>query len=235
MSVPPRICVVLPVYNHPLTVGQVLRAAMLRFPVFVVDDGSDASTRCALGAENGFVLIRFQANRGKAAALNEGFKRAFEAGYSHAITIDADGQHRAEDLDLFGETCRRFPEALIAGQRDLAAARAPWLRRVSNALSSLCFRLETGLALADTLCGYRAYPLERMLQLRTTSTRYAFELEVLVRAFYDGWPIKRLSIQTDYTSPWARVSHFRPVRDFLSIGRAHGSLLLEAARRKSQR
>lgn len=227
MAYSPSICVLLPVFNHPDTVRSVLRAAKEQFPLFVIDDGSDDTTPRVLDEEKGFTLIRFTENRGKAAALIAGFQGARDAGFTHAISMDADGQHFPEDLGRFAEACRAEPNSFFIGQRDMKSAGAPWQRRISNALSSACFYLETGLRLRDTLCGFRVYPLAQTTQLRVTSQRYAFELEILVRATWADFPVRPIPICTDYRTPSARVSHFRPIRDFCSIARAHFRLLTD--------
>jgi glycosyltransferase involved in cell wall biosynthesis len=229
MPEPLRICVLLPVFNHPATVGAVVREARCFFPIFVVDDGSADETRVILEQESGIHLIRFSVNRGKADALRTGFRRALDEGFTHAITIDADGQHPVEALPRFADACREAPDALIVGTRDFTRSGAPLLRRCSNALSSLCFRLETRYPLRDTLCGFRAYPLARVLELPSGSDGYAFELEVLVQAVWHGVKLVPLSVQADYASPGARVSHFRPIRDFLVIARLHLQLLSRSA------
>lgn len=220
-----RICVLVPVFNHPATVGAVVREVRRFFPTFVVDDGSTDETRVILEQEPGIHLIRFSVNRGKADALRAGFRRALDEGFTHAITIDADGQHPVEALPRFADACHEAPDALIVGTRDFTKSGAPLLRRGSNTLSSLCFRLETRRALTDTLCGFRAYPLARVLALPLSSNGYAFELEVLAQAVWHGVELVPLSVQADYASPGAQVSHFRPLRDFLLIARVHLHLL----------
>ena len=90
---------------------------------------------------------------GKGAALRAGFDRAAEMGFTHAITIDADGQHATKELELFATACRQRPDAFIIGVRDLKRAGAPFSRRATNALSTFWFRFETGERLTDTQCG----------------------------------------------------------------------------------
>lgn len=227
MAPAPRICVLLPVFNHSDTVRRLVRASIQQFPLFVVDDGSDDSTAAVLNEESGFTLVRFRENQGKGAALQAGFRAAKAAGFSHVISIDADGQHFPEDLKRFEIACLAAPECFVVGQRGMKTAGAPWQRRFSNMLSSACFYLETGLKLRDTLCGYRVYPLAQTSSLHATAGRYAYELEVLVRAAWAGFEIRSIEIETDYRTASAQGSHFRPIRDFLSIARVHCSLLAE--------
>lgn len=228
MSRGPRICVVIPVYNHGLTVQSVARGAKASFPVIVVDDGSTDATPRVLAGEQGLTLVTLPSNQGKGAALRAGFARARQQGFTHAITIDADGQHRTGSLADFAAACARQPEAFVIGVRDLRKAGAPWPRRASNELSTFWFQFETGVRLADTQCGYRAYPLAPLAPLRVTSGRYAYELEILVKAAWAGVPLVAQAVEADYAAPTSRLSHFRPWRDMLAISRLHAKCSMQA-------
>lgn len=224
----PRLCVLIPVFNHGRTVGAVARAARAVLPVIVVDDGSTDETSAALAAEEGLVLVTLSRNRGKGAALRAGFGKAAELGFTHAITLDADGQHAAGALGDFALASRRRPEGVIVGVRDLEAAGAPASRRASNALSALWFRFETGLRLPDTQCGYRCYPLAATRALRVAAEGYAYELEVLVKAAWAGIPLEPLPVAVDYAAPTSRLSHFDPWRDLARVSWTHARLALAA-------
>ena len=223
-----RLCVVVPVFNHGLTVRQVVRGALEWFPVIVVDDGSTDGTASALEAELDVERLTLPTNQGKGAALVAGFDRARELGFTHAITLDADGQHPVAALPVLAEACRSQPEALIVGVRDLKAAGAPWPRRFSNAFSSFWFKVETGVALSDTQTGLRCYPLAAVRRLRVRAQRYAWELEVLVRAAWVGIPLVAREIEVDYRAPTSKLSHFQPVRDTLRISGWHSWLAMQA-------
>jgi glycosyltransferase involved in cell wall biosynthesis len=235
MQTAPRICVLVPVYNHGGTVQQVVRESRRAFPVIVVDDGSTDCGPALLAQEPGIMLVTLPCNRGKAAALRAGFARAEEAGFTHAITIDADGQHAVESLPDFAAACRQQPDAVVVGVRDLKAARAPVVRRFSNALSALWFRFETGVRLSDTQCGYRLYPLGMTRRLGVKSERYAFELEILVKAVWAGVPLRPQPVQADYAAATSRLSHFRPLGDFFRIFRVHARLAIQALWRPASR
>jgi len=212
-------CVIIPCFDHPTTVAAVALAAQKHFPVLVVDDGSTQP----LPALPGCTIIRLDKNCGKGAALQTGFNRATELGYTHAITMDADGQHFAEDLPKFLEVAKSQPAALAVGVRDFFAAGCPTHRRRSNAVSTFWFRAETGVRLGDTQCGFRCYPLALTQRLKVRSSRYAFELECMVRASWVGTPIVAVPVKCTYAPDQIRLSHFRPVRDlahitFMNIG-----------------
>lgn len=228
MTTDPRICVIVPVYNHCLTVQAVVSGAERLFPVIAVNDGSTDSTQGILEKEPRITLISFPENRGKAAALQAGFAKAGESGFTHALTIDADGQHPLDALPRFAQLCRERPDAFIIGVRNLKSAGAPWPRRLSNALSTFWFKFETGVTLADTQCGYRVYPLVSVRQLCVTAERYAYELEVMVKAAWAGITLLPCPVDADYEAATSKLSHFDPWRDFIRISRLHFRLSMQA-------
>jgi uncharacterized protein (DUF2062 family) len=217
-------CIVIPCYNHPATVAAVARSAQAYCPVLVVDDGSTLP----LPELPGCTLIRLETNSGKGAALLAGFKRAAELGYSHVITMDADGQHFAEDLPKFLTLAEKQPDALAVGVRDFFAAGCPTHRRRSNAVSTFWFRVETGVRLGDTQCGFRCYPVPLTQSLCLRSGRYALELEFMVRASWIGTPIVAVPVHCTYAPDQIRLSHFRPVKDLAHITFMNIGLVLQS-------
>jgi uncharacterized protein (DUF2062 family) len=217
-------CVVIPCFNHAETVAAVARAAQAHCPVLVVDDGSTVS----LPEMPGCTVIRLERNSGKGAALRAGFQRASELDFTHAITMDSDGQHFAEDLSKFLTVASAQPDALAVGVRDFYAAGCPTHRRRSNAVSTFWFRAETGERLGDTQCGFRCYPVALTQRLKTRSGRYAFELEFMVRASWVGTPIVAVPVKCTYAPDQLRQSHFRPVRDLAHITIMNIGLVLQS-------
>ena len=219
-----NLCVIIPCFDHSATVAAVAREAQIFCPVIVIDDGS-ASPLLELP---GCALIRLEKNSGKGAALRAGFLRAAELGFTHAITMDADGQHFAEDIPKFLAAAQAQPEALIVGVRNLREAGAPGHRQCSNAVSTFWFRVETGVKLRDTQCGFRGYPLALTQTLLTRSERYAFELEIMVRAAWTGIPIVAVPVKCTYRPEQIRQSHFRPVVDLARITTMNIVLVLQS-------
>jgi uncharacterized protein (DUF2062 family) len=219
-----KVCVIIPCFNHTATVAAVVRGAQEHCPVFVVDDGSTRPLPQFPEAS----VVKLGRNQGKAAALRAGFRRAFEDGFTHAITMDADGQHFAEDLPKLLAAAKAQPEALIAGVRDFYAAGCPTHRRRSNAVSTFWFRVETGVRLPDTQCGFRCYPLALTQQLVAKSQRYAFELEFMVRASWIGTAIVPVPVKSSYRPEQIRESHFRPVLDLAHITLMNIGLVLQS-------
>lgn len=214
-----KLCVIIPCYNHVTTVAAAVHGARMHCPVIVIDDGSTVP----LPELPGCTLHRLDRNLGKGAALRAGLQLASELGYTHAITMDADGQHFPEDLPRFLEAASAHPAALLVGVRDFIAAGCPTHRRRSNAVSTFWFWTETGVRLPDTQCGFRCYPLPLASQVKARSGRYAFELEFMVRASWMGTPLIPVPVKCTYAPDQIRQSHFRPVRDlahitFMNIG-----------------
>ena len=219
-----KFCVVIPCFNHPATVAAVARAALAHCPVVVVDDGSTEP----LPELPGCTLVRLKVNGGKGGALRAGLQKAGELGCTHAITMDADGQHFSEDLPKFLAAARAQPEAFIVGVRDFFAAGCPTHRRRSNAVSTFWFRVESGVKLGDTQCGFRCYPLALVQRLKTRAGRYAFELEFMVRASWVGTPIVAVPVKCTYSTAQIGQSHFRPVRDLAHITFMNIGLVLQS-------
>jgi uncharacterized protein (DUF2062 family) len=120
------------------------------------------------------------------------------------------------------------PGALAVGVRDFFAAGCPTHRRRSNAVSTFWFRAETGVRLRDTQCGFRCYPLTLTQLLKTKSSRYALELEFLVRAAWVGTAIVAVPVKCTYAPDQIRLSHFRPVRDLAHITFMNIGLVLQS-------
>ncbi|HEX3719323.1 MAG TPA: glycosyltransferase family 2 protein [Verrucomicrobiae bacterium] len=218
-------CVVVPCFNHSADLAAVARSAQAYCPVLIVDDGSTTP----LPELPGCGVLRFDHNCGKGAALRAGFQRAAELGFSHVITLDADGQHFAEDIPKFLAAAQARPDALVVGVRDFYASGCPAGRRRANNISSFWFRLETGVRLGDSQCGFRCYPLALTERLDTRSGRYAFELEFLLRLAWLGAPIVAVPVKCVYKPEHVLRSHFRPVRDFAHISVMNLGLILELA------
>jgi len=217
-------CVLIPCFNHSATVGAVARAALAHAPVIVVDDGSTEKLPDLSGCD----VVRLAQNSGKASALRAGFLRAAELGFTHAITMDADGQHFAEDLPQFLSEAAKQPEAYLVGVRNFRESGCPTHRRRSNAISTFWYRVETGVRLRDTQCGFRCYPLALVQQLKIRSNRYAYELEFMVRAAWVGTPIVAVPVKCTYATDKTGSSHFRPVRDFVHITNMNILLVLQS-------
>ncbi len=225
----------IPAYDAARTVGAVVRglhagASAEHGPhaVLVVDDGSSDGTAEAAAAA-GAEVLRHPTNRGKGAALATGLRRAAEIGARVAVTLDADGQHPAEEaLRLLADAAPE--QSLVIGVRDLAAAGAPRANRISNGISNFFLSLFVRQRLRDTQCGLRRYPVTATLALGVVDQGYAFESEVLLRARRAAMPIVERPIRVVYPA-LDGTTHFDAVRDPARIVRRVVATLLGPARR----
>lgn len=217
IAVAVRFCAVIPTYNNAGTLLDVVRRTHAQLPdIVVVDDGSTDRTAELLAASPVPVtVVSCGRNRGKGHALREGFRKARSSGFTHAVTIDADGQHYPEDLPRLLSAARENPAALIVGSRPLDHVNMPRGNTFANRFSNFWFRLQTGLDLPDTQTGLRVYPLAGLRGERWMTSRYEAELELLVASAWAGVRLLPVTVRVDY--PDDRVSHFRPTLDFLRI------------------
>ncbi|GHT09317.1 hypothetical protein FACS189432_06320 [Bacteroidia bacterium] len=213
------ICVIIPTYNNQRYLAWVLDAVLqYTANVIVVNDGSTDATQLILAHYQSQInIVSYSPNQGKGYALSRGFDKAEELGFSYAITMDSDGQHLAKDLPLFVEAIRQHPGAMIIGSRLLKQKNMPAKNTFANQFSNFWFTVQTGIKLSDTQTGFRLYPLKQMKGMRPLTSRYEAELELLVRAAWRNIPLIPISIQVHYPVKGARISHFRPGRDFLRI------------------
>ncbi|MEJ2594572.1 MAG: DUF2062 domain-containing protein [bacterium] len=219
------VCVIIPTYNNGGTILSVIRdVKSLWDHVVVINDGSTDNTAQLIAEVENIEVVSYSKNRGKGFALRKGFERAVEMGFDYAVTIDADGQHYAEDLQVFSDTIRENEGALLIGSRNISKEGMPAKNTLANKFSNFWFWVETGMKLPDTQSGFRLYPLTPLKNIRFFSSRYEFEVEVLVRAAWKGVPILPVPVRVDY--PEERVTHFRPFRDFSRISILNTILVL---------
>jgi glycosyltransferase involved in cell wall biosynthesis len=211
-------CVVIPTYNNEKSLEQVLQDVMeLTGNLIVVDDGSTDNTGKILQRHQGITMIHLPGNMGKGYALRKGFEAALRQGFTHAITMDSDGQHYASDIVNLIRKADECPDALIVGSRTLPQDKMKRGSSFANRFSNSWFRLIAGVSLPDTQSGFRLYPLQMLGDMHFFTSKYEFELEVLYRAAWKNIPLTSIPIRVFYPSREERVSHFRPFRDFFRI------------------
>jgi glycosyltransferase involved in cell wall biosynthesis len=204
----------IPAYQASLSLGRVLSDLRAHDPegaLLVVDDGSTDGTGDVARAA-GVDVVTHDENSGKGVALRSGFAWLAERGFETAVTVDADGQHRAEDAVMLAKHSASA-KALVLGIRDLVRDGAPKPSRFSNRFSNWWVSRFAGLALSDTQCGLRRYPLQATLDLESDARGYGFECDMLVRAARRGIPIVEVPVRVIYPPKEQRVSHFHVVAD----------------------
>ena len=219
-------CVVIPCYNHGATMSAVLaRLQPFGLPCIIVDDGSDPVTKQQLTQLTGVTLIQLETNQGKGEAVITGLKAAAQAGFSHAIQLDADGQHCIEDIPRFLAQAQAHPECLISGMPEYDKS-VPKSRLYGRYVTHVWVWIETlSLSLKDSMCGFRVYPLAATLgtlaQYRP-GKRMDFDTEIMVRLYWAGTDSRFLRTRVIY--PQGGVSHFDALHDNLRISWMHTKL-----------
>jgi glycosyltransferase involved in cell wall biosynthesis len=224
--------VVAPTYNNERTLAALItgvRAAAL--PLIVVNDGSTDATASILNAHANQPGVRTEAhdaNRGKARALATGFAAAAMQGYTHAATIDTDGQLPPDALPALLALARQHPRALVLGVRRWRIPNCPPRSLIGRAFSNTMVWCECGERVTDTQCGLRVYPLDLVRGAKCRAGGFAFETEIIARAVWGGWPVVQVPVECVYLPPAERVSHYRPGRDSLAALALHARLAITA-------
>ncbi|WP_421213757.1 glycosyltransferase family 2 protein [Aeromonas dhakensis] len=224
-------CLLIPCYNHAGPLAAVLaRLAEFKLPCLLVDDGSEpvaAAALDALAAQYPWVsLLRHPHNQGKGGAVMTGLRRAHELGFSHALQVDADGQHDLADLPALLAEARQHPAALVSG-RPLYDDSVPKGRLYGRYITHVWVWIETlSFAIKDSMCGFRVYPLAStcaLLERVALGRRMDFDTEVMVRLHWAGVPMRFVPTRVIY--PVDGRSHFRLFRDNLDISWMHTRLV----------
>ncbi len=232
--------VLIPSYNTgPKVLATVREACQQWNPVWVVVDGSsDGTAEWLLNMAEGELLGRLKVwvlphNQGKGAAFLHGLRLAQAAGFSHALAMDADGQHPAGLIQRFMQTSLQNPNAMILG-RPVFDASAPLLRVRGRRISNAWTQLETlGAGVGDSLFGFRVYPITALIDVMSKQRwmrRFDFDPEAVVRLVWSGvQPINLDASVTYLRAEQGGVSHFRYVRDNLLLSWMHLRLVLSFA------
>jgi len=220
-------CIVVPVYNHGAGAAKLMAFfAPIGLKVFFVNDGSTDDTRLRLAEiETKYPLVNVidrKKNGGKGAAVVTGLRAAHAAGFSHALQIDADGQHDARDVPKFFTLAEENPNAVIAGKPEFDAS-IPTGRLIGRYLTHIWVWIETlSFTIRDSMCGFRVYPLDpaiRVIEGARLGHRMDFDPEILVRLHWEG--IRILPLPTRVIYPEDGTSHFRLWLDNWLITRMH--------------
>lgn len=223
-------CLLIPIYNHWRSIrATVEQLAGYALPIFIVDDGSDATTKEVLGelaADFPQVrLFHLPQNGGKGAAVMRGMREALSAGFTHALQIDADGQHDTADVPRFLELGAAHPEALVCGQ-PIYDASVPKGRLYGRYITHFWVCVETlNPSIIDSMCGFRLYPLVTtcaLIDRVNLPTRMDFDIEIIVRLAWAGVEFETLGTRVIY--PEDGLSHFSMLRDNLRISKMHTRL-----------
>lgn len=227
--------VLIPSYNPgPKVLDTVAAARACWNPVWVVVDGSTDGSAALLqdmaAADGGLRVLTLPQNRGKGAAVLFGIEQAQREGFTHALTMDCDGQHPAEQIATFMQASQAAPQTMVLGV-PVFGAEAPrarvWGRKISNAWANL----ETlGAGIGDSLYGFRVYPIAPLIKVMHSQhfmRRFDFDPEAAVRLVWAGVPPRNLPAPVRYLSAQeGGVSHFNYLRDNALLTWMHVRLLV---------
>jgi len=222
--------IVIPVYNHPHYLADLVEyLEQFQWPIILINDGSDAECTAILHQlvrQHPLVdLVEHQTNQGKGQAVMTGLRHAFQLGMTHALQLDADGQHCWEDVPKFIEQSQQHPQAMVIGQPifdDSVPKKRLYGRYVTHFwvwLNSLSFDIK------DSMCGFRIYPLAKTIAILDAAPfqpRMGFDSEILVRLKWENTPF--VNVPTRVIYPEHGVSHFNVWRDNLGLSQAHARL-----------
>ncbi|HVP32502.1 MAG TPA: glycosyltransferase family 2 protein [Steroidobacteraceae bacterium] len=218
--------VLIPSYNPGPRLTETVRAARAHWdPVWVVVDGSTDGSAALLAelarGDPGLSVLVRPHNGGKGAALLDGLTAARRAGFTHALTMDSDGQHPAECIAPFMSASAAAPEAMILGAPVFDSS-APRIRLRGRRIANWWTELETlGAGIVDTLFGFRVYPIAPLLAVMQRTRwmrRFDFDAEAVVRLSWQGVPARNLPAPCHYFTPAeGGVSHFNYWRDNLLL------------------
>jgi glycosyltransferase involved in cell wall biosynthesis len=224
-------CIVIPYYNHAGAIAATVAALRPHgVPCWIVDDGSTAAAAAeadrVAGIEGDWVrVVHYQPNRGKGCAVMAGFREASKAGYTHALQVDADGQHDTADVPTILALAAQRPKAVVSGVAVYDDS-VPKGRLYGRYVTHFWVWVNTlSFAIRDSMCGFRVYPLVPALRVWDHSrigTRMDFDTEILVRLYWEGLEV--INLPTHVTYPADGVSHFRMWRDNLRISWMHTRL-----------
>lgn len=226
-----KFCIVIPVYDHEHAIAAVVSDILKQgLSCILVDDGS--SINCAQVLEalaattpEQVTLIKHKFNLGKGAAVLTGFVAAAEAGYTHVVQIDADGQHSVTDVPKFLTAATLHPDAIIAGY-PVYDESVPAVRLYGRYLTHIWVWINTlSLEIKDSMCGFRVYPIAAVIDLmkhQKIGARMNFDTDILVRLYWQGLNVVNLPTRVAY--PTDGVSHFRVFFDNVLITRMHTNL-----------
>lgn len=214
-----KLCVVIPTYNNCTTLKGVIGSALeAGYSVLVVNDGSTDGTFQILSEFGSRIhTLSYTPNKGKGYAIGRGLKEAYRLGYTHAVTIDSDGQHKVSDIQNLVAVAERYPNALVVGERELKGVVRMAGSSFANKFANFWFTVQTLRRGVDTQSGFRLYPLKQVAGIRIVGHRYEGELELLVKSAWRLTEIRSAKVDAYYPPKEERVSHFRPARDFMRI------------------
>lgn len=226
---------VVPVYNHGATLGKVInQLSSFNLPIIVIDDGNDKKNKELISeavknySPNKITVVVHPKNGGKGLAIQDGIKKANEMGLSHIFQIDSDGQHDINRAEYFLEKSKQHPDAIICGYPEYDES-APKKRVNGRQFANSWIHFVTlSKEIKDAMIGFRVYPVKPCIELFNKriilDKRMGFDIEILVRLFWQGVPVISESVKVFY--PKDGISNFRYFRDTMRISGTYARLCI---------
>lgn len=219
-----RVCIVITTYSDSRSrsnISEIVRdvVQMSPFPILIVDDGSETPVEDSLypwsvreAIEQKRVrVVRFERSQGKGAALQFAIAELVKQGFTHMLTVDADGQHPASEIHKLVEAGLQHPWDLIIGHRSFQGGTGPG--RLGQRISNFWVRYQTGLQIQDSQSGFRLYPLFSVQNLKFFTRRFEFEVEILIRSLWSGVTVREIEVDVFNPEVAERTNHFHKLWD----------------------
>ena len=226
-----KACVIIPVYNHQHAIASVVdQIKIFGLHCYLINDGSSVDCSKVLqkiaSEESEWVtLFERESNGGKGAAVIDGFKLASQDGFSHAIQVDADGQHQLDDISHFLDASEKTPDKLILGAPQFDES-VPKKRLYGRQITNAWIWIHTlSFSIKDGMCGFRCYPLievNKLLASTTIAKGMDFDIDIIVKLYWQGVDV--INVSTNVRYPIDGVSHFNMLQDNVLISIKHTQL-----------
>lgn len=222
-----KLCVLIPYYNHPDAIGSVVNQLLpYQLNIILVDDGSgeqEKQSLLPLIQLPGVQLVTRILNGGKGAAVISGMREALKQGYTHALQVDADGQHDLSKIPELIKLSERNPKGIISGMPAYDET-VPTNRKLWRYATHILVWIHTlSFEIKDSMCGFRIYPLRQTLEVIDSQgsfgQRMDFDIEILVRSQWAGLRVEQMPVGVRY--PIDGVSHFQLFNDNFLITKMH--------------
>jgi glycosyltransferase involved in cell wall biosynthesis len=208
-----KTCVIIPAYNESKAIGGLVNeiVSKKKLDCVVIDDGSKDKTG-KIASANGAVVIYNKNNLGKGHALKQGFKYALDNMYDAVVTMDGDGQHHSEDLDVFFKEGANSDVGIVVGNRMFEEHKMPLVRKLTNKFMSWMISLVCHQNIPDSQCGFRLIKREILEKVDLKTRKFEIESELLIKTARLNHKIKSVIIRTIYAGEKSQIN---PIFDTL--------------------